>query len=177
MQALNIASSEFDEEDFNSPPHPTTPPPVPLGVQTHADADSASMASTLSTSTFCTAHSSLSSPSTRPTTATSAPKIPAQLSIQPPSTTPSIHAPHCPSLTPRTSSLRSPPASSRLLHSTPPLHQSPTNVFVCVHERWAFRECGCEGPSLVRSCICDPTDKTEGGEREGDRGEKRGGRD
>jgi hypothetical protein len=26
----------------------------------------------------------------------------------------------------------------------------------------------------VRSCVCDPTDKTEGGEREGDRGEKRG---
>lgn len=29
----------------------------------------------------------------------------------------------------------------------------------------------------MRSCVCDPTDKTEGGEREGDRGEKRGERD
>ena len=177
MQALNIASSEFDDEDFNSPPHPTTPSPVPLGVQTYADADSASMASTFSTSTFRTAHSNLSSSSTRPTTATSASKIPVQLSIQPPSTTPSIHAPHRPSFAPRTSSLRPPPASSRLLHSTPPLHQSPTSVLVCVHERWAFKECGCEGPSLVKSCVCDPADKTEGGEREGKRGEKRDVRD
>jgi hypothetical protein len=172
MQALNIASSEFDDEDFNSPPHPTTPPPVPLGVQTHADADSASMASTLSTSTFRTALSSLSSPSTRPTTATSASKIPAQLFINPTSSTPSICAPHRPSLSPRTSSLRSPPASSRLLHSAPPLHQSPTSAFVCVHERWAFRECGCEGPSWVRSCVCDPTDKTEGGDIRGKGGKR-----
>jgi hypothetical protein len=177
MQALNIASSEFDDEDFNLPPHPTTPPQVPLGVQTHADVDSASIASTLSTSTFHTAHSSLSSPSTRPTTAASTSNIPAQLSTHPISTTLSICAPHRPPLAPRTSSLHAPPASSRLLHSTPPLHQSPTSAFVCVHERWAFRVCGCEGPSLVRSCICDPTDKTEGEEREGDRGERRGKRD
>ena len=177
MQALNIASSEFDDEDFNSPPHPTTPPPVPLEVQTDADTDSASMASTLSTSTFRTAHSNLSSPSTRPTTATSTSKTSAQLSINPLSTTPSICAPHRPSLTPRTSSLRSPPASAQLLHSTRPLHQSPTSAFVCVHERWAFKECGCEGPSLVKSCVCDPIDKTEGGGREGNRGKKRGERD
>jgi hypothetical protein len=26
---------------------------------------------------------------------------------------------------------------------------------VCVHERWAFRTCGCAGPSLSQSCVCD----------------------
>jgi hypothetical protein len=163
-QALNIASSEFDHEDFNSPP------PVPLDTQ----ADSASVASTLSTSGSWAAHSSPSSPSTRPTTATSASNFHSQISIHPLSTTLSIHAPHRPFLTPRTSSLCSPPASSSLLHSTPPLHQSPTSVFVCVHERWAFQECGCEGPSWVRSCVCDPSDETERGERGEDKGEKRG---
>ena len=25
-----------------------------------------------------------------------------------------------------------------------------------MHERWAFRECGCKGPSWVRSCVCEP---------------------
>jgi hypothetical protein len=168
VQALNIASSEFDCEDFNSPP------PVPPGVQTHTQADSASVASTLSTLTSCTAHSSPSSPSTRPTTATSASNFHSQISIHPLSTTLSIHAPHRPSLTLRTSSLCSPPASSSLLYSTPPLHQSPTSVFVCVHERWAFRGCGCEGPSWVRSCVCDPSDETKGEEWRGDKDEKRG---
>ena len=27
---------------------------------------------------------------------------------------------------------------------------------MCVHERWAFIGCGCEGPSWVRSCVCEP---------------------
>jgi hypothetical protein len=168
VQALNIASSEFDHEDFNSSP------PVPLNLQTHTQTDSVSVASTLSTSKSCIAHSSPPSPSTRPTTATSTSNFDSQVSIHPLSTTLSIHAPHRPSLTLRTSSLYSPPTSSLLLHSTPLLRQSPTSVFVCVHERWAFRGCGCEGPSWVRSCVCDPSD--EGGDKDEKRG-KSGGED
>jgi hypothetical protein len=168
LQPLNIASSEFDKDDT---PDPTATPQAPNG---HAHTISAD--STLSTSTFCTAQSSLrettasaSPASTRPTTATSS-SARTPLSLHPLSTTLSIHTPHRPPpecfLTPRTSSLRSPPASSPLLHSTPPLHQSPTSVFACVHERWAFKDCGCEGPSWVRSCVCEP-ENDDGSHSEG----------
>jgi hypothetical protein len=168
MQALNIASSEFGHEDFNSLP------PVALGVLTNTHADSTSVASTLSSSAPCTAHSSPSPPSTRPTTATSASNFHSPISIHPLSTTLSIRAPHGPSLTSLTSSLRSPSAPSPLLHSTPPPQQLPTSDFVCVHERWAFKGCGCEGPSLVKRCVCDPSDEIQGGERGRDKGKGRG---
>jgi hypothetical protein len=162
MQTLNIASSEFENDD-------TTTSQVPQ--ISHGHGHTTSVDSALSTSTLCTAYSSASSPrqtaattspSTRRTTATSI----TQLSLHPLSTTLSVSTPHRPSLAPRTSSLHSPPASSPLLHSTPPLHQSPTSIFVCVHERWAFKACRCEGPSWVRSCVCDNGVGTEQGNQD-----------
>lgn len=167
-EPLNISSSEFDKEETTTLPTPPTPA---------SHAHTKSIDSTLSNSDFGTAHSRPSSPrhktttastpstpSTPPTTATST----TQLSLHPLSTVLTITTPHRPPFTPRTSSLRSPPASSPLLHSTPPLHQSPTSVFVCVHERWAFRGCGCDGPSWVRSCVCDHQSHVE----QGDEGEQ-----
>lgn len=166
VQPFNITSSEVDRDEKTTSLNLTTTPPPPHQPTSHIH--TTSVDSTLSTSTFRTAPSSpdgntatvpASPPSTRPTTANSA------LSLQPLSTTLNISAPSRLSLTSRTSSQLSPPASSQLLHSTPPLHQSLTSIFVCVHERWAFQECGCEGPSLVKSCVCDGnTEHHEGDE-------------
>lgn len=183
--ALSISSSEFNDhnnfedsfqEERNPPPTPLAPiySPIPHHVHT------TSTNSTFSISSFLTAQSSPSSPPslTPPTTANalaSASGCGSGISVHPLQTPFSISSPHRPSLTPRTSSLYSPPASSTLLHSTPSLHQSPTSAFVCVHEHWAFRTRGCEETGKrVRSCICQRShDEDEDGEGGGGEGLER----
>ena len=101
--------------------------------------------------------SPISSSSTRPTTSES--YLQPQLSLHPLATPLKVSAPTRASFTSRSSSLFSPPSSSPLLHSTPPLKQSLTSAFVCVHDIWRFSGCGCEVRN-VKSCVCEIEDDT-----------------
>ena len=139
-EALNIPSSEFEKcSAISDMSLSNTHLHNYLDSQARLAQDSIE-----SITSFQTAHSRTPSTNSSPTE-TTRPTTANPPSLHPLNTPFSITTQQRTSLgTPeRSTSFFSPQASSTLLHSTPPLHQSPTSAFVCMHDKWAFTGCGC----------------------------------